>query len=930
MTTSVSPLQVGSKAGRSLTYDQTITPSGNMIATGGASGNDNDLDDTINNLISTISNLKGVSNNWYDAFAGSAVTDPDERTMNVLGTDLATVEQKDFLFNRLVLVDLGTLTATLRVLTDPTETPTVDAAITAGTEGAVATGSAVFATARTAGVAVIAGDLFSAGAPNTLRPLNLGAVFNGTTGDPVVTASGNQMKCLLITERTTDGAWGNTATTDRGAVVFVEINATNDGYVYGDFNDLPSTVNYTYTERSEFLNLNEWAFLNEPSADAVAGTDVTLTLAATNQSGTVDSYGSKNIDWEIPDTFHFQYQDDAGSNILIMSVDGSNNRTVTIGVASGNDVTTIEGTTLDINVTGDVTMASGLIIEDGGNPDINIGVTAGQMDIVTGTLTVTGASGLDLAAGASGPVNIDSVAGAVSVDGITSSNFTITGNAAGDQTLTLAATNAGAGDGVVAISADGEVTVDSTASSVSVDGVTSSNFTVTGNAAGDQTLTLSATNAGAGDGVVAISADGEVTVASTASSVSVTGTAASDFTVASADLTLETTTSGDIFITSAAEVDVTGTCVGAHPISGTEDTSSFHSEMERFQLWGTSSTTANGSFIGHNTQRVSTTAKEAGTWVVLSTSATVTDSITATTAATGPADALVSVVSSALFSVGDLVTITGSANDCNDDVFEVASIPSGTGIALRGPNGVTPRVLAFTGLDLATAGAGGTIQKASISVIQTGTDGLWEGATGDDDTLVFQNFQGATTLQQAYDNGNVIVTTATSGNLDVSGTEAISLDASAASNFTVTGAGLTLATLDTGNILISAADQTTAATAGGNASLLSGDGNTTGPGGTVFITGGGAGATSGADGGPINIDAGPGATGGSGTGGAVSIDTGLPGSTTGESGALSAGTPGGGSVSGNSGTVSIFSGDVTDGTAGLISIIGSWRHHHLW
>jgi hypothetical protein len=192
-------------------------------------------------------------------------------------------------------------------------------------------------------------------------------------------------------------------------------------------------------------------------------------------------------------------------------------------------------------------------------------------------------------------------------------------------------------------------------------------------------------------------------------------------------------TSGQQFLLTAAdEVDITSDCVGIHPNSGAEDTSSFHSEMERFQLWGTTATTANGSFVGMNTQRVSTTAKEAGTWAVLSTSATVTDTITATTAAVAvTTDAEVTVASSTGFAVGDLVTITGSASECNDDVYEVASIPDATHIRLRGPNGVTARSLTFTGLDLVTAGAGGTIQKATVSVIQTGIDGMWEGGTGD-------------------------------------------------------------------------------------------------------------------------------------------------------------------------------------------------------
>jgi len=65
---------------------------------------------------------------------------------------------------------------------------------------------------------------------------------------------------------------------------------------------------------------------------------------------------------------------------------------------------------------------------------------------------------------------------------------------------------------------------------------------------------------------------------------------------------------------------------------------------------------------------------------------------------------------------------------------------------------------------------------------------------------------GVTNLQTAYEGGNTIVTSAPEGPLDVSGTEAISLDAGAASNFTVAGATLDLATTTSGSVLIDGVD----------------------------------------------------------------------------------------------------------------------------
>jgi hypothetical protein len=151
-----------------------------------------------------------------------------------------------------------------------------------------------------------------------------------------------------------------------------------------------------------------------------------------------------------------------------------------------------------------------------------------------------------------------------------------------------------------------------------------------------------------------------------------------------------------------------------------------------------------------------------------------------------------------------------------------------------------------------------------------------------------------TNLQTAYEGGNTLVMDVTNGDFDVSGTQAISLDASLASNFTVTGANLTLATATSGGVLITGADGTAPGTvllssgnatgAGNNGADLSatsgdgsvGSGNAGGDAGDIQgVTGdGGAGPAGGAfDGGAAGSyqwAAGTGGIGGgvSGTGGA--------------------------------------------------------------
>jgi len=173
-----------------------------------------------------------------------------------------------------------------------------------------------------------------------------------------------------------------------------------------------------------------------------------------------------------------------------------------------------------------------------------------------------------------------------------------------------------------------------------------------------------------------------------------------------------------------------------------------------------------------------------------------------------------------------------------------------------------------------------------------------------------------TNLQTAYIGGNTIVTDTTNGDFDVSGSEAISLDAAMASNFTVTGANLTLATVTSGGILISGANGITPGTvlvsggdgtgagndgadlsvisgsgsagsgnAGGDAGIIQGSAGSGGVGGTTFDggagggyqwatgTGGTGGATSGAGGAAGNfawVGADGGAADGGGVGGAAS------------------------------------------------------------
>jgi hypothetical protein len=854
---------------KSSTYTDTTTPTEANFET-----NPVYLEDDMNNLRSVVLNRSGGSN-WWDDFNDGSV---NRRKIATLGTDLDVVETKDFLFNRLVLVDIAATTV-LQVLTFPTNTPglgTVPAAVTSGTEGAVATGSANFAATRTSGTAVLASDLFSTGAPNTLRPLNLGSVVDGSTGDPVVTTNGNQMKCLLITERATDGAFGNTASTDRGAIVFVEINATNDGYIYATASDLPASINYTYTERSEFLNLNEWAFLNEPSADAVAGTDVTLTLARTNQSGPVLP-NNKDIDWQIGDGNDFRFEDDGNATIASFAVDGVGVRSVTLGTAAGTDILTFEGATFDVNVSNDATFAAGIIVEDGGN-QIRVGQTSNTIDNSTGVLNITGAGGL--------------------AETATTGNFTMTATTGSmDLQAATAVTidSSGSSIGVGTDADDGAINVGT--------GTTAGRVITVGSSTGTTSVNLDAGSGGltfdtAGCLVSTVTTAGaeHERWASTHHYFGAAGTAQNYLTLNAQNNTTGLT--GGMVVVSDATSFTPGDTISA-------------STSTTFTVDAGAPVLSAGDFIvvvGASVECVN------GTYQVGS---VVDGTITIDTTPTDP------IVKTAINHTGAVTGTIYQADLCVIRCNAAGDWEVGDGNS--GP--ITYSVLgtaAGTTLENAWLNATGATTPAlgggSNGFTGTISDGTTYLVTDTDDTetmFSLASVNGADVFTLGHSNeASVLDLNSGTGGTEIDSTGAISLDAAAASNFNTTVGNLTLRS-DAGNlnglglainltgisataaddITLTAATSTGGGNAGGDVFINSGVGDTTGAGGVIDINGGTGGATD-------------------GTGGAINVDAGSGGGTNGSGGALTA-NAGVAVGTGNGGNLSVNAGDaVTSGSGG--------------
>jgi len=120
-------------------------------------------------------------------------------------------------------------------------------------------------------------------------------------------------------------------------------------------------------------------------------------------------------------------------------------------------------------------------------------------------------------------------------------------------------------DGTGDLTLDGSGGLSSTGiTTMALDSSDTTNLSMTANDAGDKTLTIAASNAGAGLGILDLNADtfdadGGLFDLDLTGALQIDAGANSNLSVASADLTVETTTSGDMTISSAGTLGVTGT-----------------------------------------------------------------------------------------------------------------------------------------------------------------------------------------------------------------------------------------------------------------------------------------------------------------------------------------------------------------------------------
>jgi hypothetical protein len=293
-------------------------------------------------------------------------------------------------------------------------------------------------------------------------------------------------------------------------------------------------------------------------------------------------------------------------------------------------------------------------------------------------------------------------------------NSTVT-NASGS--LTIAATT-----GPLSLTTAGAASLDSTGNTLALSGNTSAALS---SAAGPVTVTgqtnvsLTATT-----GTASLTGQTSATLSAVAGTVTVSGTAAA-VTATTGNVTLSANSGNGDFSVSAKNTILSGNLI----VNGT--TTSIDTQTVLIK----------DNYIEVNSTNTSLTAVPGGMVVNLLASATPT-SITSFTATTISAAGMTLVA-------GDFIAVIGSTIAENNGLFQVLTyadpvITINTGSA----EGFAQTTL--------TAGAGsGTVNKAQVSGIRSGTDGAWEQATGTTAPLTWQDFSvGNETLQQAYSNGS--------------------------------------------------------------------------------------------------------------------------------------------------------------------------------
>lgn len=270
------------------------------------------------------------------------------------------------------------------------ETPTETAAVNAGTAN-----GAIVATLSTD---VGQHSLTEVSGPNNISPKSLVIVRDATTGQPLQNGNNKDIFGLLQVETgVVDGDSFND-TNHQAQISFVAENAAGNDLEHVDAIYVGGkTINYSYVRRINFDAIPETAFLSGVFIDqSASASDVTLNNAIDNQVGAA-TQTDRNIRWQITDTFSLDFEDSTGARDILK-----------IAPNSGGDAVTVDADTITFtNPTNNTTFTNGVSFDTGGT-QLNVGVTAAQIDSA-GALTIATAAAADMRLNSAGEVYFDDV-----------------------------------------------------------------------------------------------------------------------------------------------------------------------------------------------------------------------------------------------------------------------------------------------------------------------------------------------------------------------------------------------------------------------------------------------------------------------------------------------------------------------------------------
>ncbi len=364
------------------------------------------------------------------------------------------------------------------------------------------------------------------------------------------------------------------------------ISATNAGVGAGLIAiSADGDIGIDTTAGTLYLNNTSNGTINTGTGDFVA--DTTGTFSAI--SAVTINLGTANIG----STIQIGTEGTTADTITI----GNSNAATTLALTGGDDWSITAGGAVDFN--------GAAAIGDGGDSILLSGTTITLTANTSGNditlnLTDNNADALDIQEGANNYINVGTLdAGAAMQFGNATTNptfgflgtglVTIAGSAEGTPALTLTAGDLTLSDGDLILTAGdfsftgatGVINLSSTldidAAGITLDGTTLSidstdttNITMSANNAADRTFTISATNAGVGAGLIAISADGDIGIDTTAGTLYLNNTSNGTINTGTGDFVADTT--GTFSAISAVTINLGTANIGSTIQIGTEGT----------------------------------------------------------------------------------------------------------------------------------------------------------------------------------------------------------------------------------------------------------------------------------------------------------------------------------------------------------------------